>query len=225
MNYSFTNRTGGLSNGAFASLNFGLHVGDDPVTVRANRESLKTRLGPVQFMAQEHGNRVALIEDVIDSDPVVDSLVTGIPGINLAVQVADCIPLLLSSDQAVAAVHVGRRGLVNGIAVRSIELMRDLGATSISAIIGPAICGKCYEVSEEIFTEVVAIHPEAAARRSDGSFALDLPRALAAVLHQEKVSITVEGISQKSICTLEDPQYFSYRRDGVTGRQIGVISL
>ena len=220
MNYSFTNRTGGASTGAFASLNFGLHVGDDPATVMANRESLKGRVGPIQFMSQEHGNRIALIESVIDSDPVVDSLVTGIPGINLAVQVADCIPLLLSSAQAVGAVHVGRKGLVNGVALRTIELMREMGATAISAIMGPSICGKCYEVSEEIFNEVVQLHPDAAAARIDGSYALDLPAALTTVLRKEGVSVTQEGN-----CTVEDPQLFSYRRDGVTGRQVGVISL
>jgi YfiH family protein len=220
MNYSFTNRTGGVSTGAFASLNMGLHVGDDPATVISNREVLKERLGPVQFMSQEHGNRIALIESVIDIDPVADSLVTGIPGINLAVQVADCIPLLLSSDQAVAAVHVGRKGLVNGVALRTLELMRELGASTISAIIGPAICGKCYEVSEEIFNEVVELHPTAAAKRNDGTFALDLPRALTSVLEREGVDVLHEGS-----CTVEDSQLFSYRRDGVTGRQVGVICL
>jgi YfiH family protein len=220
MKYSFTNRTGGVSTGAFASLNFGLHVGDNPTAVNSNRQVLEERLGPVQFMSQEHGNRIALIESVIEIDPVADSLVTGIPGINLAVQVADCMPLLLSSEEAVAAVHVGRKGLVNGVALRTLELMRDMGATSISAIIGPAICGKCYEVSEDIFNDVVELHPLASARRGDGSFALDLPRALTAILEGEGVSVSQEGN-----CTVEDSQLFSYRRDGVTGRQVGVISL
>ena len=220
MSYSFTNRTGGVSTGAFASLNFALHVGDDASLVLANREILKGRVGPVQFMSQEHGNRIAVIEDAIDLDPVADSLVTGIPGINLAVQVADCIPLLLSSDVAVAAVHVGRKGLVNEVALRTLELMREMGASSITAIIGPAICGDCYEVSEEIFNEVVELHPTAAAKRSDGSIALDLPRALTKVLESEGVSVAREGN-----CTVEDAQLFSYRRDGVTGRQVGVISL
>lgn len=220
MKYSFTNRTGGVSTGAFASLNFGLHVDDDPVKANANRQTLRERLGPVQFMSQEHGARIALIEGVIDKDPIADSLVTGIPGINLAVQVADCIPLLLASEDAVAAVHVGRKGLVNGVAVRTIEVMREMGASSISAIIGPSICGKCYEVSEDIFREVKEIHPEAAALRSDGSFALDLPRALTAVLESQGISVTQEGN-----CTVEDSQLFSYRRDGVTGRQVGVICL
>lgn len=220
MAYSFTNSTGGVSTGAFASRNFGLHVGDDPHAVLENRAALSRTIGATQFMSQEHGNRVAVIEEVVDDSPIADALVTGIPGINLAVQVADCIPLLLSSAEAVAAVHVGRRGLVNEVTLRTLALMRDMGATTISAIIGPSICGKCYEVSEEIFSEVTALHPVAAARRADGSFALDLPGALAELLRGEGVDLSFEGN-----CTVEDSQLFSYRRDGVTGRQIGVISL
>ena len=199
MSYSFTNRTGGVSTGAFASLNFALHVGDDASLVLANREILKGRVGPVQFMSQEHGNRIAVIEDVIDLDPVADSLVTGIPGINLAVQVADCIPLLLSSDVAVAAVHVGRKGLVNEVALRTVELMREMGASSITAIIGPAICGDCYEVSEEIYNEVVELHPTAAAKRSDGSFALDLPRALTSHLRARGYRLLEKEIAPSRI--------------------------
>lgn len=220
MKYSFTNRTGGVSTGAFASLNMGLHVGDDPSAVKSNRKVLQDRLGPVQFMSQEHGNKIALIENVIEQDPVADALVTGIPGINLAVQVADCIPLLISSKEVVAAVHVGRKGLVNNVALRTLELMREMGASAISAVIGPAICGKCYEVSEEIFNEVTHLHPSASARRGDGSFALDLPGALRKVLEGEGVAVSQDGS-----CTFEDSQLFSYRRDGVTGRQVGVISL
>ena len=70
MKYSFTNRTGGVSTGAFASLNFGFHVADDPEKVIANREALKNQLGPVQFMSQEHGKRIVLVEEVIDEDPI-----------------------------------------------------------------------------------------------------------------------------------------------------------
>jgi YfiH family protein len=220
MKYSFTNSTGGVSSGAFASRNFGLHVGDDLEAVLENRAALTREIGATQFMSQEHGNRVVVIEEVVNTNPVADALVTGIPGINLAVQVADCIPLLLASTEAVAAVHVGRKGLVNGVALHTLEIMRKMGATRISAIIGPSICGKCYEVSEEIFSEVTALHPVAAAQRSDGSFALDLPGALTEVLRKEDVDVSLE-----SSCTVEDRELFSYRRDGVTGRQIGVISI
>jgi YfiH family protein len=220
MSYSFTKRTGGVSHGAFASLNLGTHVGDEISDVLRNREIVTQKFGPTQYMNQVHGNRIALIEQVTDEVPTADALVTGIPGIALAVMVADCIPLLLQSKESVAAVHVGRRGLVNGVTRATIELMREMGASKISAIIGPAICGRCYEVSEDVYREVVDLHPLAASLTSTGTLSLDLPAALRAVLMDEGVEIT-----DQSICTLESSEHFSYRRDGVTGRQVGIISL
>jgi YfiH family protein len=220
MKYRFTNRTGGASSGAFASLNLGTHVSDDLGDVLSNRALLAEELGPIQYMSQVHGNRVAIIEEVSDEDPTADALVTGIPGISLAVQVADCIPLLLHSDQSVAAVHVGRKGLVNGVATAAIDVMREMGSSEITAIIGPSICGSCYEVSQEIHDEVVAVHPDARAETFQGTPALDLPRALRTVLEKLKISIVDE-----SRCTLEDVNLYSYRRDGVTGRQAGIITL
>ena len=220
MNYRFTNRTGGASTGAFASANLGFHVGDEPDHVTANRARLSKEFGPVAFMTQVHGDRVAVVEDVSDVDPTADALVTGIPGITLAVQVADCIPLLLISSQSVAAVHVGRKGLVNGVTLRALEVMRDMGASDIRAVVGPAICGVCYEVSEEIFTEVTAQHPAAASRSAQGNHALDLPAALVKVLQGQKIAVEIAGG-----CTVESSELFSYRRDGVTGRQAGLVWL
>jgi hypothetical protein len=220
MNYRFTNRTGGASTGAFASANLGFHVGDDPEHVAANRARLSKEFGPVAFMTQVHGDRVAVVEDISDLDPTADALVTGIPGITLAVQVADCIPLLLISSQSVAAVHVGRKGLVNGVTLRALEVMRDMGARDIRAVVGPAICGVCYEVSEEIFKEVTALHPAAASRSAQGNHALDLPAALVKVLQDQKIAVENAGG-----CTVESSELFSYRRDGVTGRQAGLVWL
>ena len=220
MKYRFTNRTGGASSGAFASLNLGTHVSDNVEDVLANREQLARDIGPIQFMQQVHGNRVAIIEAVTDEDPISDALVTGIPGISLAVQVADCIPLLLHSKQSVAAVHVGRKGLVNGVALAAVEVMRDMGSTDITAIIGPSICGSCYEVSQEIYDEVVALHPAAQSRTVHGTPALNLPAALEEVLRAADLRLVDE-----SRCTVENSDLFSYRRDGVTGRQAGIICL
>jgi len=220
MKYRFTNRTGGASSGAFASLNLGTHVSDDLPTVLSNRAILAEEVGPIQYMSQVHSNRVVVIEEVTDEDPTADALVTGIPGVSLAVQVADCIPLLLHSAESVAAVHVGRKGLVNGVALAAIEAMRDMGSSEITAIIGPSICGNCYEVSQEIHDEVVTLHPVATSRTPQGTPALDLPAALLAVLESQLISIIDE-----SRCTLENDDLYSYRRDGVTGRQAGIISL
>lgn len=220
MNYRFTNRTGGVSTGAFESLNLGTHVGDNLEDVLRNRAIASHSGEQIQFMNQVHGNRVVIIETFTDSDPTADALVTGIPGISLAVQVADCIPLLLASKEVVAAVHVGRKGLVNEVALRAIDVMREMGAQAISAIIGPAICGTCYEVSEEIFEEVVAAHPQARSHTRTGTPSLDLPKALIAQLEAIDVAVVNE-----SICTLENQGLFSYRRDGITGRQAGIITL
>jgi YfiH family protein len=218
---TFTDRSGGVSQGVFTSFNLGDHVNDRPEDVQANREILKSKYGAVQFMNQVHGSRIAIIESVTDEVPTADALVTGIAGITLAVMVADCIPLLLTSPEAVAAVHVGRRGLVNGVAIKTIELMREMGATQIRAELGPAICGSCYEVSPDVAEEVLSLHPLAMAQTSVGTPALDLPKAL-------KATLSVAGISEiidAKICTLESLAYFSYRRDGVTGRQVGLVSL
>ena len=220
MNYSFTKRTGGVSHGAFASFNLGNHVGDSPEDVASNRKILEDSVGLTQFMNQVHGNRIALIEEVTDEVPTADALITGIPGISLAVMTADCIPLLLHSRESVAAVHVGRKGLINDVAIKTVELMREMGATDISAILGPSICGTCYEVSEEVFNEVIHLHPLAASRTVKNTLSLDLPLALSAAL--TGVGVSVERSEE---CTVEDLDYFSYRRDGVTGRQVGVISL
>jgi YfiH family protein len=218
---TFTNRHGGISQGVYSSLNLGDHVGDNAVDVLKNRGVLTALHGPMQFMNQVHGDRVAVIEEVTDVAPTADALVTGIPGITLAVMVADCIPLLLTSKQAVAAVHVGRRGLVNNVANKTIEVMRELGAQEISAIIGPAICGRCYEVSADVHQEVVSNFPMADSRTKSGALALDLPKALKAVLHSAGISVD----AGQNACTVEDANLFSYRRDGVTGRQAGLVRL
>jgi len=128
--------------------------------------------------------------------------------------------LLLRSSESVAAVHVGRRGLVNGVALHTLSAMKEMGATEISAEIGPAICGECYEVSEEIYQEVVQLHPAAAAHTPHETKSLDLPKALTVLLQRESVAV-----KNLNICTRESDQHFSYRRNGQTGRQIGAISL
>ena len=218
---TFTDRSGGVSQGAFASFNLGDHVSDDPEDVQANRALLASQFGPVQFMNQVHGSRIAIIESVTEEAPTADALVTGIAGITLAVMVADCIPLILTSAEAVAAVHVGRRGLTNGVAVKTVGVMREMGARKIRAVLGPAICGRCYEVSQDVHDEVVALHPLATAQTSAGTPALDLPKALAASLAADGIS----EISDLQICTVESADHFSYRRDGLTGRQVGLVSL
>ena len=221
MNYSFTDRTGGLSTGAFLSRNLATHVGDDQATVLSNRAELETLLGvPLQFMNQVHGDAVARVGVEIIAEPTADALVTQSPGIGLAVMVADCIPLLLASSETVAAVHVGRRGLMNEVALAAINEMRSRDNSEITAVVGPSICGECYEVSQDIYDEVSKRFPLAASKTRDGGFSLDLSRALIDQLRGLGVRAVDEGR-----CTVEESNLYSYRRDGVTGRQVGVVWL
>ena len=194
-------------------------MGDNAETVARNRELLSKITGPIQFMNQVHGDEVVEVKSIGD-DPTCDALITRAPGIALAVMVADCIPLLLSSSTVVGAVHVGRRGLMNSVAVKAVEAMRKLGADQIHAQLGPSICGRCYEVPQELADEVVAKHPAASSLTNNLTPALDLPRALIAVL--VAIGVTYEA---STICTLENDEYFSYRRHNITGRNAGVVWL
>ena len=216
MPHFFTDRRGGSSLGAYESLNFGFHVGDDPAAVTSNRLTIPN----AQFMNQVHGNDVVLVDHLMESDPTCDAMITTKAGISLAVMVADCIPLLLLSREAVAAVHVGRAGLINKVAIKTLHQMRTFGAIDVHAIIGPSICGRCYEVPFEMQQDVIANHPRAFSTTHKGTPGLDLPAALIADLVSE--GVTYEA---SSICTLEDNLYFSHRKQNPTGRFAGVVSL
>ena len=194
-------------------------MGDSAETVARNRKLLSKITGPIQFMNQVHGDEVVEVKSIGD-DPTCDALITRAPGIALAVMVADCIPLLLSSSTVVGAVHVGRRGLMNAVAINAVDAMRKLGADQIHAQLGPSICGRCYEVPQELADEVVAKHPAASSLTNNLTPALDLPRALIADLVAS--GVTYEA---SAICTLENDEYFSYRRHNITGRNAGVVWL
>jgi YfiH family protein len=200
-------------------LNLAQHVGDDAESVATNRQLLAKITGPVQFMNQVHGDEVVEVKTLGD-DPTADALITTVPGIALAVMVADCIPLLLSSSTAVGAVHVGRRGLMNSVAIKAVEAMRALGAGQIHAQLGASICGRCYEVPQEMADEITVKHPAASSLTNNLTPALDLPRALIADL--VAIGVTYEA---SPICTLENNEYFSYRRHNITGRNAGVVWL
>jgi copper oxidase (laccase) domain-containing protein len=109
---------------------------------------------------------------------------------------------------------------MNSVAVKAVDAMRKLGADQIHAQLGPSICGQCYEVPQELADEVVAKHPAAASLTNNLTPALDLPRALIAVLVAS--GVTYEALT---ICTLENDEYFSYRRHNITGRNAGVVWL
>jgi YfiH family protein len=171
-------------------------------------------------MNQVHGDAVATVGAKIIPELTADALVTQSVDIGLAVMVADCIPLLMASSKTVAAVHVGRKGLMNKVALATIQEMRSRDTSQITAVVGPSICGKCYEVSQDIYDDVSKSFPLAESKTRDGALALDLSRALIDQLESIGVKVINEGR-----CTVEDNNLYSYRRDGVTGRQVGVVWL
>lgn len=215
----FTTRAGGFSTGSYQGLNLGLHVGDDAALVTKNRAQLASIHGPIVFMNQTHSADVCVVQDDV-ATPNCDALITTTPRLSLAVQVADCIPLLLRSKEVVAAVHVGRKGLMNGISEKTISIMREMSDSDISAVIGPHICALCYEVGQDLFDGVKASRPDACATTRNGRPSLDLRTSLANELEELGVEV-----SHDLRCTVESPELYSYRRDGVTGRFAGLISL
>ena len=215
----------GVSTGDFARFNLGGHVGDDPAAVETNRRGLAEALGiprgRLLFMAQCHGADVAVATGPWEGDPpAVDAVVTDRPGLALAVLVADCTPILLADPQAgvIGAVHAGRPGLAAGVVDAAVQAARDLGARALQACVGPSVCGRCYEVPEELRAEVAALHPRSSTVSWTGTPALDVAAGAVARLHALDVPLTwVPG------CTREDPRFFSYRRASRTGRCAGVV--
>ena len=200
----------------YESLNLAFHVGDEPAVVESNRKII----GAAQFMNQVHGDEIQVIDSISNEIPTCDGLITTTPNLALAVMVADCIPLLLISKEAVGAIHVGRAGLVNRIALKAVQQIRSLGAIELHAVLGPSICGSCYEVPFQMQQDVVAEHPRAFTTTRKGTPGLDLSKALIADL----VSVGV-SYEASTTCTFEDEQYFSHRRQNPTGRFAGVVSL
>ena len=200
----------------YESLNLAFHVGDEPGVVESNRKII----GAAQFMNQVHGDEIQVIDSISNEIPTCDGLITTTPNLAVAVMVADCIPLLLISKEAVGAIHVGRAGLVNRIALKAVQQMRSLGAIELHAVLGPSICGSCYEVPFQMQQDVVAEHPRAFTTTRKGTPGLDLSKALIADL----VSVGV-SYEASTTCTFEDEQYFSHRRQNPTGRFAGVVSL
>ena len=186
----------------------------DPISGLENRDEISKSLAvpTTIFMKQVHGNTVVIVDEASNNLLEADALVTNKKSIALAVQAADCLPLLLQSDGVVAAVHVGRKGLLNGVALAAVAAMQDLGAEQITGVVGPHICGSCYEVDQVMFDEITQIHPDTAASNRR----LNLFAGLVAQIPQV-------ALTNMNICTLENPNYFSFRRGAESGRQVGVI--
>lgn len=226
----FTSRAGGVSSPPYESFNLGDHVGDAPEGVAANRARLARVLGlePGQlvWMEQLHTNTVTVV-DGPQASPVeaTDALVTTTPGLALAVLTADCVPVLLSDHQAgvVAAAHAGRLGARNGIVARTVEHMVRLGAVpgNIQVLMGPAAAGESYEVPAAMAADVERHLPGSRTRTRKGTPGLDIRAGLI----RQLLSLGVTHVDADPRDTVTDTDFFSYRRDGKTGRQAGVIWL
>lgn len=223
-----TTRAGGVSRPPYDSFNLGDHVGDDPAAVASNRARLAADLGlapaDVVWMEQIHGRTVTVVDGPVDGPvPATDATVTTVPGLALAVLTADCVPLLLSDDEAgvIAAVHAGRIGARIGIVPAVLATMAELGAQThrIGAWLGPAASGERYEVPAEMQRDVEAKLPGSACRTARGTAGLDIRAGLERQLREAGVG----GVAIDPRCTIGDPELFSHRRGAPTGRLASVI--
>jgi len=220
----FTTRRGGYSTGPYRSLNLGAYTDDDPEAVSHNRSALRADVGAPQlsFIHQVHGAEVRRIGAEAETPvrpPKVDGQVTDRRGLAPVALVADCLPIAVAGDGAVAMLHAGWRGLAAGIIAEGIAALRELGAEGeLTAAIGPGAGACCYEVGPEVHAAFADV--EAAHRGSH----VDL-KAVARQRLAEAGVATVEDIGLCTICS--DPELlFSHRRDhGQTGRQAGVAWL
>jgi hypothetical protein len=232
----FTTRRGGVSVAPYDELNLGGAVGDDPAAVRVNRAAVAEQVGlPADrfvWLRQVHSSIVRLVEgagwaplppQLAPQLTECDGVVTTTPGVVLGVLAADCVPIL-ASDRArgvIGAAHAGRRGAAGGIARRLVEVMAEAGAdpADVTVRLGPAICGRCYEVPAEMRDAVDAVLPGSACRTEQGTPGLDLRAGLAAALG----ALGVRAVDVDKRCTHTDPDLFSHRRGAPTGRQAGLI--
>jgi YfiH family protein len=222
-----TTRAGGKSKPPYDTFNLGGHVGDDAQAVQANRERLAAELGlapeRLAWMEQVHGRTVTVVDGPQDGpQEATDALVTATPGLALVALVADCVPVLLGDPVAgvVAAVHAGRVGARVGVLPAALRAMQELGAEPgrTDALLGPAICGDCYEVPLPMADDVEQHLPGSKAKSRRGTPSLDLR----AGLWEQLAAAGVGRIGVDPRCTFEDDTLFSHRRQGTTGRLAAV---
>jgi polyphenol oxidase len=184
---------------------------------------------PFARLHQVHGDAVL---EVVDADvpapreatPVADALVTTRRDVGLMIRVADCVPIVLADPAAgvIGAVHAGRKGVALDIIGRTVDTMRASGARDLRAWIGPHVCGRCYEVPEEMRAEVAAAVPATRAETSWHTPSLDLGAGVAAQL--AAAGVPADRVRSVDRCTLEDERLHSHRRDGAkSGRLAGLV--
>lgn len=237
----FTDQLGGAAV-AFTDAtegNLAAHTGEDPAEVAAHRRALEVELGladgSLRYMHQVHGTDVVTVASHGDGSrstaleaPVADAAISA-DGTPLAVLTADCLPVIFVAERPgagmplLAVAHAGRRGLLDGVLQNTVGALRERGATTLTAWIGPAICGACYEVPEDMRAESARVLPGIDTETSWHSPGLDLPGAARRVLEELRVRVADPGSVRSDWCTLEHTELYSYRRDKTTSRLAGVV--
>ena len=219
----FTDRLGGSSVPPYESRNLAAHVGDEPATVRGNRIALESELavGPLSWMGPVHGTDIAHLTYATSITPDVDALTTTLPRLPLVTLGADCVPMLIAADAFVIAAHVGWRGFADDMTAAIHTFLKSNGSdpSHATVILGPAICGTCYVIPEERASAIARICESAVRPLDGGRVGADIRLGLRDQWMTAGATVEVVGP-----CTFEDTRYFSHRRDGVTGRQAGVIT-
>lgn len=188
---------------------------------------LEADLGvPFARLTQVHGSEVVSFDAPMapGAVPQGDALVTATPRLGLMIRVADCVPVLLADPGAgvVAAVHAGRAGVALDVVAATVERMRSAGADDVHAVVGPHVCGGCYEVPDALRAEVAEQVPATYAETTWGTPSLDLGAGVRSQL--EAAGVRADRVREVAGCTREDPTWHSHRRDGsAAGRFAGLV--
>lgn len=227
----FSTRNGGESQEKYESLNVGFHVGDDPERVKKNHKIIQrhfTMPNEIFYMDQIHSKQVCEVGSS-EKIPQGDALISKESQKILMVMVADCIPILFFDKKrgVIAAIHAGRKGVFLNIVAETLNRMQDhfgSQAEDIHVAIGPHIKGCCYEVGQEIVQEAENLGLQGSIELKKDHYYLDLYPILMQQLLQAGVKEeSIESIDHCTACHTDD--YFSYRKEGATGRFCGVIML
>jgi len=221
-----TTRNGGFSIAPYHQLNLGDHVGDEPLTVARNRMLLQSLLPSEPVWLKQIHSSTVVDAGCCTCLPEADASICSKPGAVCVVMTADCLPVLLCDQQGsvVGAAHAGWRGLCNGVIEQTVRSMQ-VPPQSLMAWLGPAIGLGVFEVGDEVRAAFVDKQPEAAIAfvpGKTGKWLADLYQLARQRLHR----LGIVQIYGGDLCTFNDPErFFSYRRDGVTGRMGSFIWL
>lgn len=222
-----TTRAGGVSAAPFDSFNLGLSTGDEADAVRANRTRLRAVLpGEPAWLRQVHGAEVVDAAGAVDR-PHADAAVARHAGVVCAIQIADCLPVLLCDRQGgvVGAAHAGWKGLAAGVIDNTVAAMTAAGADAgvLMAYIGPGIGPRAFEVGDEVRELYLSADRDARSAftpHAHGKWLADLP----ALARRALARCGVTAVYGENLCTYSEPaRFYSYRRDRVTGRMAALI--